>query len=199
MQQISNRMVCISCKFAKWLKKRSDYCFDHKWSIFGSSYHLLGGILYMFRISSLRRFEWYPFFINEPNHKKSPDAALTKSWWFQNVWRQDSFVTFKIHLDNLHRVPKKWRASFHYFSNWYLLDDAIFRISQSETSIWKFSCNQDFLILISLHYKVFLIDMILDIQLEQIHPCINPILLTKNVLIKCGNECGTECGIKFLV
>ena len=39
--------------------------------------------------------------------------------------------------------------------------------------------------------------MILDIQLEQIHPCINPILLTKNVFIKCGNECGTDCGIKF--
>ena len=38
--------------------------------------------------------------------------------------------------------------------------------------------------------------MILDIQLERIHPCINPILSTKK-RIKCGNECGTECGIKF--
>ena len=60
-RKISNRMVCISCEFAKWLKKRSDHCFDHKWSISGNSGHFLGGILYISRISSLRRFEWYPF------------------------------------------------------------------------------------------------------------------------------------------
>ena len=57
-QPNSMHIMCIS-QMAE--KKRSDHCFDHKWSISGNSDHFIGGILYISRISSLRRFEWYPF------------------------------------------------------------------------------------------------------------------------------------------
>ena len=62
-------IMCISLMAEK---KRSDHCFDHKWSISGHSGTFLGRILYISRISSLRRFEWYPF---QPLAEKSVFAC----------------------------------------------------------------------------------------------------------------------------